>query len=42
MHPRTEKGPNFFVIGLAAAVLVGLIVLSRRLPALLAALEGGG
>lgn len=41
MHQRDDKGPNFFVIGLAAAVLVALIAVSCRKNEILSALAGG-
>ncbi len=39
MHPRNDNGPNFFFIGLSAAVLAALVFLSRNLHRLLSALS---
>ena len=41
MHPRNDNGPNFFFIGLSAAVLVALILLARFLPRLAATAPAG-
>ena len=39
MHPRNDKGPNFFVIGIALAVLVALIAISCNQSAILSSLS---
>ena len=39
MHPRHDKGPNFFVIGFALAILVAMIFVSCNKNALLGALS---
>ena len=41
MTPRNDKGPNFFVIGIAFAVLVALAAASCHKDALISALSAG-
>lgn len=39
MHPRNDKGPNFYVIGISLAVLAALIAVSCNQSAILSSLS---